>query len=297
MQCLESPRLLPGWLNNGTQNASFALHLPLALSPFIKIEYILYKSFRRCTKFAAQARVQEVRKYRAVVQASVHAGAPRNLPLYKMSLPDYFSYIPVECTESESKYFGQCYMEKISSVHVLNDEVITKERQLQKSDFKTGGVVIIRYQSKDFHGVVDLSRDKEILTERESQCGAEKYEFGVDRNVTSSSRSPRLKRRRSTCRCCTNLDYNSGASTKSVCRSRSVKKPHAPGKYFIINALYIIAITLFQYMHVNALLFAKNALVSFVYIVWPQYNYTYQCQPAVFFARTEKSVELKRKIP
>ena len=144
---------------------------------------------------------------------SVHAGASEIFAyledyIFKMSLP-------VECTEPESKYFGQCCIEKISSISVLNDEIITKERQLQKSDLKTGDRVIIRYHSKDFRGVVDLSQDEEILNERGSPSTSEKDEPGVDPNVTSCSQSPQRKKRRpSKCPC--------GSSDKK-------KKPRAPG--------------------------------------------------------------------
>ena len=85
-----------------------------------------------------------------------------------MSLLDYSSYIPVECTESNFKYFEQYYMEKIYSFHILNGEVISKVRQ--QLFYKNGDVVIIRYEFKDFLGVVDLSQDEEILTEHGSLC-------------------------------------------------------------------------------------------------------------------------------
>ena len=54
-------------------------------------------------------------------------------------------------------------MEKISSVRTLNGNPVSN---LKKSDFKTGDIVTIRFQTKDFRGTVDFSRDKEVLYER-----------------------------------------------------------------------------------------------------------------------------------
>ena len=82
-----------------------------------------------------------------------------------MALPDLSLYVPVIC-ETNSKYAGKCYMEKISAVRTLNGESVPKETTLKKADFKTGDVVTIRFQNKDFRGTIDFSRDEEVLHER-----------------------------------------------------------------------------------------------------------------------------------
>ena len=89
-----------------------------------------------------------------------------------MPLPDLSLYIPVVC-ETDSKYAGKCFMEKISAVRTLNGESVLKGSTLKKSDFKTGDVVTVRFQNKDFRGTVDFSRDEEVLKERgESPCSS-----------------------------------------------------------------------------------------------------------------------------
>lgn len=65
-------------------------------------------------------------------------------------------YIPVVC-DTDSKYSGKCYQEKISAVQMLNGCPVSKDKNLSKEDFKTGDEVIIRFQNKDFHGIVDFS--------------------------------------------------------------------------------------------------------------------------------------------
>ena len=82
-----------------------------------------------------------------------------------MPFPDLSLYVPVVC-ETDSKYAGKCYMEKISAVRTLNGNPVSKETDLKKSDFKTGDIVTIRFQTKDFRGTVDFSRDEEVLYER-----------------------------------------------------------------------------------------------------------------------------------
>ena len=79
-----------------------------------------------------------------------------------MPFPDLSLYVPVVC-ETDSKYAGKCYMEKISSVRTLNGNPVSN---LKKSDFKTGDIVTIRFQTKDFRGTVDFFRDEEVLYER-----------------------------------------------------------------------------------------------------------------------------------
>ena len=64
-------------------------------------------------------------------------------------MTDPLAYITVVC-ETDSKYSGKCYMENISTVKMLNLVSISKDTALKKSDFKTGDVVMIRFQNKDF---------------------------------------------------------------------------------------------------------------------------------------------------
>ena len=80
-----------------------------------------------------------------------------------MPFPDLSLYVPVVC-ETDSKYAGKCYMEKISAVRTLNGNPVSKETDLIKEVyFKTGDVVTIRFH---FYDTVDFSRDKEVLYER-----------------------------------------------------------------------------------------------------------------------------------
>lgn len=80
--------------------------------------------------------------------------------------PDFSLRIPVVCNEA-GKFAGKCYMEKISSVRMLNGESVLRGKNLRKCDFKTGDVVTIRYQTKDFRGTVDFGRvGEDILDER-----------------------------------------------------------------------------------------------------------------------------------
>ena len=62
---------------------------------------------------------------------------------------------------------------EISAVRTLNGESVLKGSTSKKSDFKTGDVVTVRFQNKDFRGTVDFSRDEEVLKERgESPCSS-----------------------------------------------------------------------------------------------------------------------------
>ena len=73
--------------------------------------------------------------------------------------------IQVVC-ETESRYSGKCYMEKISTVRMLNGAPVAKDTVLEKSDFKTGDEVVIRFKNKDFRGTVDF-RDVRTSSKKE----------------------------------------------------------------------------------------------------------------------------------
>ena len=72
-------------------------------------------------------------------------------------------FIPVVCNE-EGKYAGKRYLERISSVRMLNGNPVEKE--LEKGEFKTGDTVSIRFEGKDFVGTVDFGENEESLNER-----------------------------------------------------------------------------------------------------------------------------------
>ena len=54
-----------------------------------------------------------------------------------MPFPDLSLYVPVVC-ETDSKYAGKCYMEKISAVQTLNGNPVSKETDLKKSISRQG---------------------------------------------------------------------------------------------------------------------------------------------------------------
>ena len=83
-----------------------------------------------------------------------------------MPLPDYSLYIPVICQQEDSKYNGKCFMEAISKVCELNGVFVSTGRCLLKSDFSTGDKVVIRFQGKNFFGVVDFSRELKTTLQR-----------------------------------------------------------------------------------------------------------------------------------
>ena len=58
-------------------------------------------------------------------------------------------------------------MEKILKVRMLNGAPVAKDTVLEKSDFKMGDEVVIRFQNKDFCGIVDFSRCEDLLQERD----------------------------------------------------------------------------------------------------------------------------------
>jgi hypothetical protein len=86
--------------------------------------------------------------------------------------PDSSQYIPVVCNEA-GRFAGKCYLEKISSVRMLNGQSIPNASTLNKNDFKTGDEVTIRFGAKDFRGTVDFGQEEDVLSERaraESPC-------------------------------------------------------------------------------------------------------------------------------
>ena len=86
-----------------------------------------------------------------------------------MPSPVDLSLIPVICTQVDApKYNGKCFMEAISEVQKLNGESISSDRGLTKADFTTGDLVVIKFKSRDYTGVVDFSLDQE---NRFKACG------------------------------------------------------------------------------------------------------------------------------
>lgn len=57
-------------------------------------------------------------------------------------------------------------MEPIAKVERLNGQSIPSERKLVKADFSSGDKVVIRFQNRDYSGVVDFSHDGETITQR-----------------------------------------------------------------------------------------------------------------------------------
>jgi len=88
---------------------------------------------------------------------------------FAMSRPlDLKLFIPVVCNEV-GKYAGKRYLERISSVRMLNGSPV--EKNLEKSEFKTGDTVSIRFEGKDFVGTVDFGENEESLNEQgDSPC-------------------------------------------------------------------------------------------------------------------------------
>ena len=79
-------------------------------------------------------------------------------------------FIPVVCNEA-GKYAGRCYLEKISSVQMLNGQSIANASTLNKSGFNTGDEVTIKFGAKDFRGTVNFGQEEDILSEcAESPC-------------------------------------------------------------------------------------------------------------------------------
>ena len=142
-----------------------------------------------------------------------------------MSVPLEFSRcIPVVCNEA-GKYAGRCYLEKISSVRMLNGQSVPNASTLNKSDFKTGDEVTIRFGSKDFRGTVDFSQEDAILGERaDSPCST--------RSIPNrKSTAPQKKRYRSWEG--VEMSQQTKRARCSPARgSRGVsKKPRVPGMY------------------------------------------------------------------
>lgn len=81
-------------------------------------------------------------------------------------MPKWHLYVPVVCSDADTQYHGVCYMEPISRITEVNGK---SSSNLTKSDFKTGDIVKVKYNSKLFTGVVDLSQDKEQLEQRHGQ--------------------------------------------------------------------------------------------------------------------------------
>ena len=50
--------------------------------------------------------------------------------------------VPVVCKTTDSKFYGKCYMEKISDILTLNGEEVSEG--LTEADFKSGDDVTIR---------------------------------------------------------------------------------------------------------------------------------------------------------
>lgn len=103
-------------------------------------------------------------------------------------------FIPVICNE-KGKYVGKRYLERISSVRMLNGNPVDKE--LQKSEFKTGDMVSIHFGGKDYLGTVDFSEDEASLNEQgDSPCTVLSLPYEMADNP-DSSRPKRKKRHRS----------------------------------------------------------------------------------------------------
>lgn len=91
---------------------------------------------------------------------------PRAQTESAVTMPKWHLYVPVVCSDADTQYHGVCYMEPISRITEVNGK---SSSNLTKSDFKTGDIVKVKYNSKLFTGVVDLSQDKEQLEQRHGQ--------------------------------------------------------------------------------------------------------------------------------
>ena len=158
-------------------------------------------------------------------------GAASSVPTMPLP-PDLSLYIPVVC-ETDSKYAGKCYMEPISAVRTLNGVSVSKsESSLKKSDFKTGDIVTVRFQNKDFRGTVDFARDEEVLCERvESPCSSSVANMAPSTSgqcVESTLKSD-VNRKRKRHRSWDGLAQSESPAKRGVVTKGAVRKPRAPG--------------------------------------------------------------------
>ena len=118
-------------------------------------------------------------------------------------------------------------MEKIASVQMLNGQS-AKDRSLNKSDFKTGDSVTIRYRNKDFRGTVDFGKDKDIQNRGESPCSTPSF-------PDQALAQPRVKRRHRSLEGVEKLQQTKktcvkAASRRDISKSKGIsRKPRGPG--------------------------------------------------------------------
>ena len=108
---------------------------------------------------------------------------------------------------------------------------VSKESPLKKGDFKTGDIVTVRFQNKDFRGTVDLARDEEVLCERvESPCGSSVAPLTSEKCVESTLKSD-LNRTRKRHRSWDSRAKSDSPAKRGVAKGAksAVRKPRAPG--------------------------------------------------------------------
>ena len=79
---------------------------------------------------------------------------------------DYSQYIPVLC-RTEGSFLGKSYWEKISCVVGHNGKSV--DSPMTKSDFEEGDEVVIRFDSRDYSGVVKYEKVIATHSQRGSQ--------------------------------------------------------------------------------------------------------------------------------